>query len=422
MGSYGESYPIERAIQSGQFAKVIAKIEQNGIPVDMATFRELEQYLPKIKPTLAKIANEEFPVWEEETKSNKWVFKQKKLKEYAESQGITDWATTPSGRLKTETEYLEEDLLVRYPHLEGFVRTYLLMQSVKNFKVQVGRDGRARTGMKPYGTKTGRCQPSSNQYLFAIDKTFRRLIQPEADKAIGYFDYSGEEIAIAAGLSGDQAMQKAYQAGAVPADATKESHGFERSQYKVVALAVQYGGGAPNVASRLGISEDAARKLLDDHKRAFPDFNRWSWSLTERLGVMSSADGWTYRISRKGSKQTKSTTLKNFPMQAGGVDILRRACIALDEAGFKLIGTVHDAVAIGFDDTPDLQEKVEEVRQIMRRCGASIFDSKKVSEGFEIRVDVQLVRHPDTFAESSTDALWSKIQNAIETVKAVEGQ
>ena len=131
MGSYGESYPIERAIQSGQFAKVIAKIEQNGIPVDMATFRELEQYLPKIKPTLAKIANEEFPVWEEETKSNKWVFKQKKLKEYAESQGITDWATTPSGRLKTETEYLEEDLLVRYPHLEGFVRTYLLMQSVK---------------------------------------------------------------------------------------------------------------------------------------------------------------------------------------------------------------------------------------------------------------------------------------------------
>ena len=178
--------------------------------------------------------------------------------------------------------------------------------------------------MKPYGTKTGRCQPSSNQYLFAIDKTFRRLIQPEADKAIGYFDYSGEEIAIAAGLSGDQAMQKAYlagdfyiefakKAGAVPADATKESHGFERSQYKVVALAVQYGGGAPNVASRLGISEDAARKLLDDHKRAFPDFNRWSWSLTERLGVMSSADGWTYRISRKGSKQTKSTTLKTFP-------------------------------------------------------------------------------------------------------------
>jgi len=80
--------------------------------------------------------------------------------------------------------------------------------------------------------------------------------------AVAYVDWSQQEIGIAAALSGDAAMMAAYesgdfylsfakQAGAVPKDATKESHFRERSQFKVCALAVQYGTGPKSIANSL---------------------------------------------------------------------------------------------------------------------------------------------------------------------------
>ena len=43
--------------------------------------------------------------------------------------------------------------------------------------------------------------------------------------------------------SGDPYLEFAKQAGAVPSDATKESHRNEREQFKACVLAVQYGVG-----------------------------------------------------------------------------------------------------------------------------------------------------------------------------------
>ena len=69
---------------------------------------------------------------------------------------------------------------------------------------------------------------------------------------MAYVDWEQQEFAIAAALSVDRAMSAAYtsgdpylafakQAGAVPPDATKASHKQQRDQFKVCALAVQYG-------------------------------------------------------------------------------------------------------------------------------------------------------------------------------------
>ena len=45
-------------------------------------------------------------------------------------------------------------------------------------------------------------------------------------------------------MSGDPYLAFAMQAGAVPSDATKQSHAVVREQFKVCALAVQYGMGS----------------------------------------------------------------------------------------------------------------------------------------------------------------------------------
>ena len=54
--------------------------------------------------------------------------------------------------------------------------------------------------------------------------------------------------------SGDPYLEFAKQAGAAPADATKESHGSVREHFKACVLAVQYGMGAEALAERVSAS------------------------------------------------------------------------------------------------------------------------------------------------------------------------
>src|SRR5262249_9080264 len=107
----------------------------------------------------------------------------------------------------------------------------------------VGADGRNRTILSAFRSKTGRNQPSNSRFIFGPSVWLRGLIKPPAGYGIAYVDWSQQEFGIAAALSGDTAMQAAYrsgdpylefakQAGAVPKDATKEAHKEKRELFK----------------------------------------------------------------------------------------------------------------------------------------------------------------------------------------------
>ena len=104
--------------------------------------------------------------------------------------------------------------------------------------------------LSPFASKTGRNQPSNAKFIFGAASWLRGLIQPKRGRALAYVDWSQQEFGIAAYLSGDAKMKEAYlsgdpylafakQAGAVPPDATKETHGAIRNQYKSCVLGVQ---------------------------------------------------------------------------------------------------------------------------------------------------------------------------------------
>jgi hypothetical protein len=95
----------------------------------------------------------------------------------------------------------------------------------------VGRDGRNRTILSAFRSRTGRNQPSSAKFIFGPSVWLRHLIKPPPGHGVAYVDWSQQEFGIAAALSGDAAMQDAYvsgdpyltfakQAGAVTAEAT----------------------------------------------------------------------------------------------------------------------------------------------------------------------------------------------------------
>src|SRR5207244_6257890 len=114
----------------------------------------------------------------------------------------------------------------------------------------VGRDGRNRCLLSAFRARTGRNQPSNTAFMFGPAVWLRGLIRPVTGFGIAYVDWSQQEFGIAAALSGDSKMVAAYesgdpylafakQAGAMPVDGTKTTHGPIREHFKQCVLAVQ---------------------------------------------------------------------------------------------------------------------------------------------------------------------------------------
>jgi len=76
--------------------------------------------------------------------------------------------------------------------------------------------------------------------------------------------------------SGDPYLTFGKQAGAIPSDATKATHGAQRELFKQCVLAVQYGMEAGSLALRIGQPPIVARDLLAAHRETYQGFWRWS--------------------------------------------------------------------------------------------------------------------------------------------------
>ena len=132
--------------------------------------------------------------------------------------------------------------------------------------------------------------------------------------------------------SGDPYLTFAKQAGAVPADATKQIHPRERELFKVCALAVQYGMGPQSLGQSLGQPQAMARELLRLHRETYPTFWRWSEAAVNHAmlrGWLQTVFGWRVHVGPRANPRS----LANFPMQANGAEMLRLGVLPGDGAG-----------------------------------------------------------------------------------------
>ena len=205
--------------------------------------------------------------------------------------------------------------------------------------------------------------------------------------------------------SGDPYLAFAIQAGAVPKEATKKTHEAQREQFKQCVLAVQYGMGEVSLAARINQPVARARQLLELHKRTYKQFWKWSDSAVDEAvlgGRLWTVFGW--QIYATGEINDRS--LRNFPVQATGADMLRIACVLLTDAGIRVCAPVHDALLI---EAPleDLDEAVAITQALMKRASAIVLD------GFELGSDVKEVRYPQRFMDKRGAQMWDKVMRLI---------
>jgi DNA polymerase I len=111
------------------------------------------------------------------------------------------------------------------------------------------------------------------------------------------------------------------------------------------------------------------------------------------------------RLGRPGAPPNERT-LRNFPMQGNGAEVLRLACIMGIEAGIKICMPVHDAVLIEAPDSR-LNADVSKIQGLMAEA------SREVLNGFELRSDVTVVRHPDRYADKRGKVMWEKVMKMV---------
>jgi DNA polymerase I-like protein with 3'-5' exonuclease and polymerase domains len=267
----------------------------------------------------------------------------------------------------------------------------------------------------PFGTVTGRNNPSTTKAAFGLPRWLRGLVRPTEGYGLSYIDWSQQEFGIAAALSRDPEMQAAYRsgdpylsfaklAGAAPPDASKNSHPGVRELYKTCILAVQYQMTAQGLSRRLEKPLYEARSLLDQHKRLYGRYWEWIERVSDHAFLtkeMTACFGWRLGVS----SQTKPRTVANFQMQANGAEMLRLAVIFGGEEDIKICATIHDAILI---EAP--LGELEAQTAAMQSCMAKA--SRLVLDGFELRSDAEYTRYPDAFGKRQ-DPMWELVNSVI---------
>jgi hypothetical protein len=404
-----------RALFRGEYMKTISRMEHRGIPIDTETLGRLQSHWQELQLHMVADVDSDYGCYDGTT------FKQEKFAKYLQENGI-NWPPTPTGKLSTDDDTFKV-MVKTYPKLQGLRDLKYLLSSMKLNSLAVGIDGRNRALLSPFRAITGRNQPSSSKFIFGPAVWLRCLIKPEPGSALLYVDYAQEEFAVAAHLSGDANMLRAYssmdpymdfavQSGAAPEGATKKTHGPIRELYKQCVLAIQYGMGSQSLAIRLNIPPVYAHELLQRHHRVFKVY--WEWSdriLTDAQlrRSMSTSFGWRYQVN--GTRGENSKSLRNWPVQSHGADILRVACVLLDQEEIEVVAPVHDAVLIQCQDV-DTTATAARTIQIMQQASEHV-----LGEGRVVRAECEkVVSYPDRYRDVRGAETWERVSRILSEI------
>ncbi len=402
-----------RAPLRGEFMKAMAEIERRGIPIDTELMKTLEDRKSLIRDRLIKSVNEVFPFFED------GVFKKENLERFVQSRNLA-WPRYKSGALQCDDETFKAMGTIYGEPLLLLREARSLLSKMRTNSLSVGTDGRNRCGLSAFRSITSRNQPSSSQFIFGQPAWLRSLIRPLKGRALAYIDWAQQEFAIAAALSRDAAMLAAYsagdpylafakQTGAIPQDGTKESHKRERELFKACILAVQYGMAASTLAARINQPKYVAEKLLRLHKQTYPEFWKWSDAAVDyamSVGEIKTTYGWRLNVTKKLQKEINTRSLRNFPMQANGAEMMRLATIFATRAGVEICAPVHDAFLIEADED-DINESVWAMQDAMAEASRTVLD------GVELRTDVKVVWAGERYEDPRGANVWDKISDLV---------
>lgn len=417
---------VPECLLRGAYTKAVARSEFVGTPID-PQIHILKQLWTQKLPLLVAEIDKQYGVY------NGLHFNYERFENYIDSQNIS-WDYTPSGLPITKRQYMSDQAKL-YPQLEQLHELKKTVDEFTELKIAVSSDNKNRTMLSPWGSKTGRNQPSGNRFLWNCSKWTRFLVKPEKDYSFALMDFKSQEITIAGALSGDEEMLKtglsedpyirmAIMAKMAPKGSSKTTHPAVRKQFKQLTLGTNYGMTVQRLAKDLDCTPAKAQALHDFHRRKFRKY--WEWVNEEESygllkGYLVTNFGWKIhlvdeyisiddRVCRV--KEPNLRMMQNYHVQAHASHCLQITMMMCWEQGITVSCPIHDAVGI-YAPTERIEEDIEKTKAIMR-------EACRIVIGYEIEADVQRVDWPNRFQEESegAKAMWNKILSLVPQIKA----
>lgn len=405
---------------SNYSAKAIALIQARGMPIDMLMWNLVQENKAAVIGELLRQFDpsygSEYPIY---TPEGEWSYE--RFERWLAYTRVAAWPRLDGGRLDIDSDAFR--LMYYVPGIEGLHALRDSLGFIVKARLPIGKDGRNRPSLFPFGTATGRNAHSKSPYnAHAGMRSF--MVFPPGTVGF-YLDWRTQEVGVAAALSDDQVLRDDYLAGDVYHALAKlcgltdepdplrwkKLYRPMRDRMKPLQLGVNYGMGVLSLARGLDRHPLIASEIIDRHKRRYPRF--WQWRADTVQAAMlerriESVGGWPLRLTTSPNQRA----LYNFPMQAGGAEMLRLASWRLCEAGIVPIMLIHDGIL--FEETD--REKLDQAVKIMRGAG------RDVCNGLEIGVDVdQMLVGGARYRDKREVALkmWATIMNTLQAIGAL---
>ena len=315
------------------------------------------------------------------------------LEKNVDKKILDSWERTEkTNRLNTDAEALKNHVrevpkllsLVEYKKYYKYLSTY--GDNIKAFINPVS--GRIHGDYKLAFTDTGRLSSMKpNIQNFPREEWYRSIFIPEKNNVLVCADYSQVEVRVAAILSGEERMLKAYREGKdlykhtaslllhkPEAEITKA----ERQQAKAVVLGLQFGMGASTLCKyalnyNVVLTEAESNKLVDGYRQAYPMLYEWQLNTTA-LAKETLMCETVCGMKRKLDDDNYYTCSLNTPVQGSSAEVILYALWKLDKEicdnniPARIVATVHDEVLVECD-----KRVGEKVRDMLSRVMLEAF-------------------------------------------------
>jgi DNA polymerase I len=413
---------VERVLHwSNYSSKSIALIQARGIPWDVPLWNLVQENKIAIIRELLRQFDPSFgeqdSIYDLE---GHWSYE--RFKGWLVRRGILTWPHLESGALDTSGDAFR--LMYHEPGIENLHTLRDSVGFINKATLPIGRDGRNRPSLFPFGTATGRNAHAQSPFNAHAGVRGFMLFPPETIGA--YIDWRTQEVGVAAERSDDKQLKADYLSGDVYHALArmcgltddpdpihwKKTEPAMRDRMKALQLGINYGMGVPSLARGLNRHPLIASEIIERHKRRCPRYWEWRDDMVH-IAMMDrrieSTHGWPLRISNSPNKRT----LYNFPMQSGGAEMLRLAAWRLCEAGIVPIMLVHDAILLEESD----MEKIEHAKEIMEAAGRDVLGGFKVDSSFDQKLSGG-ARYSDKRPKAKE--LWNTMMKALVAIGAIE--